>query len=237
MECVSLASLSQRFKNNTLYWYLKRKRRKKNCRNDGHSQYGQDLVAFELLGKPATGVFIDIGANDGITISNSLLFEEKGWQGICIEPHPSIFNKLQQNRHCHCVNACIADKDGWVDFLAVEGPANMLSGIYSFMDPHHKERIEKEISENGGDQELIKIEAITPATLLKRFSITEIDFLSVDTEGCELPILQTFNFEKNPAKVISVENGSRSASLFEFLSSREYSLHKCIGCDEIYTRK
>ena len=219
------------------YWYLKRKLRKKNCRNDGHSQYGQDQVVFDLLGKPKTGVFIDIGANDGLTISNSLLFEEKGWQGICIEPHPTIFNELENNRKCHCVNACIADKDGWVDFLAVEGPSHMLSGIYSFMDPHHRERIDEEIAENGGNKTIIKVEALTPATLLKRFSITEIDFLSVDTEGCEFPILQTFNFDENPASVISVENGSRSASLFKFLSFRGYSLHQCIGCDEVYIRK
>ena len=219
------------------YWYLKRKCRKKNCRNDGHSQYGQDQVALELLGKPKTGVFVDIGANDGLTFSNSLLFEEKGWQGICIEPHPTIFSELQNNRKCHCVNACITDKDGWVDFLAIEGPSHMLSGIYSFMDAHHRERIEKEIAEKGGNKKLIKVEALTPATLLKRFSIREIDFLSVDTEGCELPILQTFNFNENSVNVISVENGSRSASIFKFLSSRGYSLHKCIGCDEVYVRK
>ena len=105
------------------------------------------------------------------------------------------------------------------------------------MDPHHRERIDKEIAENGGNKTIIKVEALTPATLLKRFSITEIDFLSVDTEGCELPILQTFNFDENPASVISVENGSRSSSLFKFLSSRGYSLHKCIGCDEVYIKK
>ena len=219
------------------YWYLKRKLRKKNCRNDGYSQYGQDQIVFELLGKPKTGVFIDVGANDGLTFSNSFLFEEKGWQGICIEPHPTIFSELQNNRKCHCVNACIADKDGWVDFLAVEGPSHMLSGIYSFMDRHHRERIEKEIAEHGGNKTLIKVEALTPATLLKRYSIIGIDFLSVDTEGCELPILHTFNFDENSARVISVENGSRSASLFKFLSSRGYSLHKCIGCDELYIRR
>jgi len=219
------------------YWYLKRRFRKKNCRKDGHSQYGQDQVALELLREPQKGVFLDIVANDGLTISNSLLFEEKGWQGICIEPHPAIFNELQNNRKCHCVNACIADKDGWVDFLAVEGPSHMLSGIFSFMDPYHLERIEKEIAENGGCKKLIKVEALTPATLLKRYSITDIDFLSIDTEGCELPILQTFNFDENPASVISVENGSRSASLFKFLSSRGYSLHQCIGCDEVYIKK
>ena len=205
------------------YWYLKRKCRKKNCRNYGHSQYGQDRVALELLGKPNEGVFIDIGANDGLTFSNSLLFEEKGWKGICIEPHPTIFSELQNNRKCHCLNACIADEDGWVDFLAVEGPSHMLSGIYSFMDPNHRERIEKEIANNGGNKKIIKVEALTPATLLKRFSVTDIDFLSVDTEGCELPILKTFNFDENSARVISVENGSRSASLFKFLSSQGYS--------------
>ena len=73
--------------------------------------------------------------------------------------------------------------------------------------------------------------------MLERFGITQIDFLSVDTEGCELPILQSFNLTKFPAKVISVENGTRSPNVFRFLTSLNYRLKSCVGCDEIYTLK
>ena len=227
-----------KMKKSHLYWYLKRKRRKVNCRNGSYSQYGQDLVVLDLLENISSGVFIDIGANDGVTGSNTLLFEKKGWQGICVEPHPLIFKKLNNQRACHCVNACITDSDSIVDFLAVHGAANMLSGIESFMDQRHIERIDQEIAAEGGSTQRIEIEALSPSTLIDRFSLSKIDFLSVDTEGCELPILKSFLSENTipKPKVISVENGSRTSSLFDYLTSVGFILHKCVGCDEIYIR-
>lgn len=217
-----------------LHWFVQHKRRKANIRKGGYSQYGQDITVFELLGKPPQGVFLDIGANDGKTYSNSLLFQEKGWTGVCVEPHPIIFEALRENRNCELVNACIANKDGIVNFLVVDGPANMLSGILEFCDTHHKERIEKEMSQTGGNKRIIPIEALSPTTLCSRFNINQIDFLSIDTEGCELPILKSFDFEKTPVRMVSVENGSRSPAVFRYLTSKGFHLVKCIGCDEIY---
>jgi len=220
-----------------LHWFIQRKRRKSNIRSGGYSQYGQDITVSELLGSPSQGVFLDIGANDGRLLSNSLLFEERGWTGICVDPHPVVFESLKKNRTCHLVNACIAAKDGVVNFLAVEGPANMLSGILEFCDTHHMERIEKEIEQHGGTTKTVPIEALSPETLCTRFGIQQIDFLSIDTEGCELPILKSFDFEKVPVRVISVENGNRSPDIFRYLTSKGFHLVKCVGCDEIYQRK
>lgn len=220
-----------------LYWYVKRRCRKMNIRRDGYSQYGQDRTVFEVLGGPAAGVFLDIGANDGVTFSNSLLFEQHGWEGICVEPHPQSFAALANNRNCHLVNACVADQDGTVNFLVVEGPANMLSGIFEFMDERHLRRIDEEIGKVGGSKRLIEIEAISPQTLLKRFHIDRLDYLSIDTEGCELKILKTFDFEKVPARIIGIENGARTPELFRYLASIGYRLEKCVGCDELYLRE
>ena len=135
-----------------LYWYLKRKMRKSNIRTGVYSQYGQDSYALQLLQNPATGTFLDIGANDGVSLSNSLHFEELGWQGICVEPHPVIFQDLQEKRKCNLVNACISDRDELVDFIVVDGPSHMLSGISQFMDNGHKDRIDREIKQHGGSK-------------------------------------------------------------------------------------
>ena len=223
-------------KKSTLYWYFKRKRRKANIRLGSHSQYGQDLKVYNLLGKPNHGVFVDIGANDGISGSNSLYFEEIGWSGICVEPNPSIHKQLQEHRKCQCINACITDEDGETDFLAIEGPAHMLSGIEAFMDERHLQRIDRELKEKGGSKQSIRIEMISPKTLMNRCSIGKIDFLSVDTEGCELPILQTFHRAQAVINVVSVENGSRSPELFRHMNASGYQLECCVGCDEIYRK-
>ena len=107
--------------NSNAYWYFKRKGRQINIKKGSPSQYGQDQAAFELLGELKHGVFIDIGANDGITFSNSLLFGEMGWEGICVEPNPITFKELGECRNCHCLNACITDCDGSVDFFSGGG--------------------------------------------------------------------------------------------------------------------
>jgi FkbM family methyltransferase len=217
-----------------IYWYWKRKFRKANIRNDGYGQYGQDQVAYELLGKPQSGTFLDIGANDGVNFSNSLFFEKKGWSGICVEPHPVIFKILQKGRSCHLENACISDNDGTVNFLVVNGASNMLSGIDDFLDDRHRERIQSDIAINGGSTELIPIAALSPSSLLSKYGYKSIDFLSIDTEGCELEILKSFNLKKTAPRVISVENGTRSNSLFKYLTAQGYKLSQCVGCDEIY---
>lgn len=214
-------------------WYLKRKRRKANIRSGGHSQYGQDIVVWELLNKQSNGIFLDIGANDGKSLSNTLLFEEKGWSGICVEPNPSIFEKLKENRKCHLVNACIADTDGTVDFLSVEGPANMLSGILAFCDDHHLNRIDTDVKELGGTKQVLAIETLKPQTLLSRFGLEQIDFLSIDAEGADIVILSAFDFDVTPVHVITVEN-NRTPAVYDLLTRKGFRLMRCVGCDEIY---
>ena len=217
-----------------LHWAIKRKQRKRNIRSGGYSQYGQDVTVFDLLGKPAHGVFLDIGANDGRSFSNSLFFEERGWTGVCVEPHPAVFEALTRNRSGPMANACIADKDTVVNFLVVDGPGNMLSGIADFMDVHHMQRIERAIAQNGGSKRTVRIEALSPMTLCNRFNIQQVDYLSIDTEGCELNILKLFDFAKVPVRIIGVENGSRSSAICRYLTTQGYILVKCVGCDEIY---
>jgi FkbM family methyltransferase len=223
-----------KLKQTKLYWKLQRRLRKKNICKSGYGQYGQDAVAFQLLKDVKKGIFVDIGANDGVTFSNSLLFEEAGWSGICVEPHPIIFEALKEKRRCNLVNACISDENKMVDFLVVEGGANMLSGIMEFLDQRNLDRIDREIKDAGGNKKIIPIESISSTSLLNRFNYDHIDFLSVDTEGCELLILKSINLKKIPVTVISVENGSRSPEIFNYLNKIGYDLFKCVGCDEIY---
>lgn len=222
--------------NSVIYWYIKRKFRKLNVKPGIYSQYGHDKLVFELLGHELNGHFVDIGANDGVTFSNSLFFEEKGWSGICVEPHSAIFKELENRRNCKVLNACISDTNKYVTFYEVEGASHMLSGIKEFMDKRHFARIQREISGNGGAVSEVKIKAITPRSLLLNHNISKVDFLSLDIEGCELSILKFFNFNEITVSCISVENGSRSPAIFKHLTSNGFHLHSCIGCDEVYLR-
>lgn len=61
------------------------------------SQAGQDAWVHSIIGDG--GFFVDIGAHDGVTHSNSYALETyHGWSGICIEPDPDAYRQLGQNR-------------------------------------------------------------------------------------------------------------------------------------------
>ena len=60
-----------------------------------YSEYYQDRYVNRCFFKGKTsGFFVDIGAYDGVRISNSLYFEQLGWDGICFEPDPRQFADL-----------------------------------------------------------------------------------------------------------------------------------------------
>lgn len=203
--------------------------------SSGYGAGGQDLYVAQLLGKARNGTFVDIGANDGVTISNTLYFEkELGWNGLAIEPIPSTYEKLKQNRKCHTLNACISDTEGKAEFMEIEGQAEMLSGLVDKYDEQHIRRIDKTIKRIGGSKKTIEVECIKFSTALSRFNIKEIDFLSLDTEGGELDILKDIDFNAIPIKAISVENNYFTFEIMDYLDSFGFKHMGTIGIDEIY---
>ncbi len=124
-----------------------------------YSQHGQDkFLNEEIFQDKENGVFVDIGAHDGVSISNSYFFEKmKNWTGVCIEPIPSVFDKLKNSRKCHMVNCAISDKEGTADFICGTGYVEMLSGLKENYDERHLARANKEIEEYGGKIETVQV--------------------------------------------------------------------------------
>ena len=76
------------------------------------SQVGQDMwLAKHVLfaGTAGRGVFVEAGAADGVTGSNTLWLErERAWTGVCVEPHPETFQHLRRLRPgCVAVHAAV----------------------------------------------------------------------------------------------------------------------------------
>jgi hypothetical protein len=87
-----------------------------------YSQSQQDKFLYEKFFKDKKdGVFVEIGAYNGIVYSNTKFFEELGWSGICIEPIEDVFKELKKNRKAICIQGCISNKKGKSKFLRVKG--------------------------------------------------------------------------------------------------------------------
>lgn len=206
-----------------------------------HSQSNQDSFLYNHVFKDKkNGVFVDIGANDGITFSNTYFFEkEMGWTGICVEPIPEIFDKLRANRNCHCILGCISNKTGPIDFLVIQDSTyrnDMLSGIFEKFDPRQLAIIQRQIAQGNGTSKIIPVQSYSLTQLLLEHHIPNVDYLSIDTEGGELDILKSIDFSKVDIEIIDVENNFHSPDFQTFLESVGYKKIAILAQDEIYQK-
>jgi FkbM family methyltransferase len=201
------------------------------------SQVGQDRFLLEnfFRGKRG-GVFVDVGAYDGERYSNSLFYERTmGWSGLCIEPLPSAFEKLKACRRAICENVCVADYEGEADFVEADdvGPfEKMLSGLPSHFDPRHLERLDHA---RGKLTRKVKVEKLS--TLLQKHGISRIDYMSIDTEGAELPILRELDFERFPVSVLTVEDNWGDERLVRLMNEKGYEVYTRLEFDLVFKRR
>jgi FkbM family methyltransferase len=197
------------------------------------SQYGQDAFVLKWIGS-RQGVFVDIGAHDGISYSNSHLLEGMGWTGVCVEPNPDVFTTLSRNRKCKCVNAAIAAAAGRMRFTQATGYGEMLSGASGVVNDT---RIREAIAMHGGEVREIQVDAVTFSHLLLDMDSREIDYLSIDTEGLEFEILKTIDLTAIRVKIISIENNRDDDEVELYLRDRGYRLAAILGSDLMFAKK
>lgn len=199
------------------------------------SQFRQDEFIDKVIFRNRfNGVFIDVGAHDGISFSNTFYFEtNRKWKGICFEPNPEVFNKLEKNRLCQKVQCCIGQENSEVLFWQISGYSEMLSGIKGKFDNRHISRIDKELTNRGGELK----EIIVPMRMLSSFDLfvnNRINYLSIDTEGGEFDILKSIDFIQYEIDTITVENNYNDEGISRFLKGFGYVRLCKLGCDEIY---
>ena len=98
-----------------------------------------------MLGHKRGGFFVELGAGDGVDLSNTLALERHlDWGGICIEPSPQ-FQMLRRNRRCVCDPSCVGGGDGDVVTFLVDhkyGQHNHFSGIKELINCHQPQGLE-----------------------------------------------------------------------------------------------
>jgi len=197
-----------------------------------YSQYHQDKFVDIYFKKKYNGFFLDIGAHDGISFSNSYFLEKKrGWSGICIEPNPDVFVQLKKNRQSLNYNVCISDTEGSVVFRKIVGYSEMLSGILEFMDQKHIDRINDECVKYNSTFEDIKVESKNLNAILKSDNIRHIDYLSIDTEGAESKIIKSIDLDEINIEFLTVENNDSSDELRLYLKDKGYECIKSFTDD------
>jgi FkbM family methyltransferase len=167
---------------------------------------GLDRRMVDLL--PDSGVFLEVGANDGFYHSNTFHLEVvKSWKGILIEPLPSEFRICRLvRRRSYCVRAACVSRtfsDATIDLVDMDNVSIVLG---SQTVEEETERIER-----WGGGSVISVPARPISDIIDESGHSHVDFMSIDVEGAELELLAGLDLERHTPDWMLVETAHEPA--------------------------
>jgi FkbM family methyltransferase len=200
------------------------------------SQAGQDEVLDRVVFRGRRGgVFVEIGAFDGIIGSNTLFFEIfRGWSGLLIEASPRLHARAQRLRNTPCLQVAVAPESGYAEFLDVQRGYQQMGGLVTSLGENAKKMIE---ADSRTESEVIRVPTRPLADILADQGLFRIDYVSIDIEGGELAVLSTFPFDRFEIGAWSVEVAEASPQIARLMSDAGFRLLAHVGVDELYVHR
>jgi FkbM family methyltransferase len=199
------------------------------CRRNFYGSKGQDRWIVErVFASRRDGYFVEIGAADGRTHSNTYVLErDYNWNGVVIEANPDYIPELRRNRNCCCVHSCVDGQMREVDFFC-----------YGFMGGIISEDTDNALSRRGSliNKHLRRVVTMRttalPEILREAGAPPVIDYLSIDVEGAEYRILRDFPFDQFTFGAITVERPT--LAIHTILTAAGYILDRVYRYDGFY---
>jgi FkbM family methyltransferase len=200
------------------------------------SQAGETALLKTLVSKyEVSDWIIDVGANDGVSLSNSLPFINRGWHAILIEPAPAVFNKLIANHgrrsNVTCLQVACSDKPGEAElYFGSDGEEGFMSTLSSS---------ENEWFSTARSSASVKVRTETITNILRQCSApNQPGILSVDCEGMDYEALLGLDIQQFRPTIIVTEEyewePQKHAAKYALLINANYSLVQKIGCNTLW---
>jgi FkbM family methyltransferase len=162
-----------------------------------YAQNYEDILLARLF-PGSDGTYIDVGANHPVFHSVTKLFSDRGWSGINIEPSPGVFPVLEAARPRDInLNVGLSDREGSLTF-------------YETPEFHGWSTFHQELADHYRQHGVKILEHAVPVTTLaqvcERHVVGPIDFLKIDVEGLEGPVLDGADFTRFRPRVLVIEN-------------------------------
>lgn len=184
-----------------------------------YAQFGEDAVLLELFKGVTHGRYVDVGAHHPYRYSNTYLLYKKGWHGVNIDPNPhtvELFNKVRPDDKNICSGV---------------GHASVLT-YYRFSDPAVN-TFKKNEAEKWKRKSFLKFLGTTDVEVRPLSTLVDgpIDLLTIDAEGMDLEVLQSYDWKYYPNVIIIEGDESKP-----FLVQKGYRLHTVCGASNIFVR-
>ena len=164
-----------------------------------YSQNNEEQLILDYFGPVFKGTCLDLGANDGVTLSNTRACIERGWKGVMVDASTDMCEKLRRfDVEVH--NVAMGNTDGLLTFY--ESGEHLGKGDRSLVSTIVPAEMDRWTNETFTP---VTVECVTFATLLTRSAHKTFDLISIDIEGMDLDVLRQMDLTALGCKMLIVE--------------------------------
>jgi len=153
------------------------------------------------------GTFLDLGSNDGHTLSNVRALAKKGWRGVCVEASPTVYESLRllyDGTTVETFNVAVSDRDGLI--VLYEMGEHLGKGDRSLLSTTKWEETKRW---PGVEFRTVQVESVTVKTLVDWCIQKTFDLISIDCEGWDLDILRQMDLDALCCGCVVVEHNGK----------------------------
>jgi FkbM family methyltransferase len=196
-----------------------------------YSHHGEDEYLWNLFQGKKDGVFLDIGAGNGTTASVSYFFEQVGWTGVCVEPHPVLYLEcLRVRRQSRVLHVALSRRGSWgvSNFVVVLGEDTRSFLASSGKQLEHAKQEGKRLSQ-------LPVPLAFADVLIEGYT-EKLDFVNCDIGGNEVDVLDGLTLSKYQPRVLLIgdASGGEVRRVEDHCARAGYRLVQRLGYKEVY---
>ena len=167
---------------------------------------------------PARGFFVEVGAFHPVDFSQTYALEQRGWDGLLVEPIPAQADNLRRMRRARVVEvACGSpEQHGRTQTMSIAGALSSLR------------------ADQATSSQSVEVQVRTLDSVLAEANVDRIDFMSVDVEGVELDVLAGFSFDRYRPGLILLEDFAERLDKHRFMRGHGYKRVRRTGNNSWY---
>jgi FkbM family methyltransferase len=173
-----------------------------------YAQQGEDLIVeniLKMIGLKGPATYLDVGAYDPVFDSNTYALYRAGGHGVLVEPNPAKIPRLEKVRpRDKTLNAGVglSAEPTTGDYYLIAGPS---AGLLNTFSKEDAEELQRKSPGQKVIEKVIKMPLLNINTIMQEHLGGAPNFLSIDTEGMDLEILKTLDYDRLRPDVICVE--------------------------------
>jgi FkbM family methyltransferase len=198
----------------------------------GQSDPKEDYIASQVF-KDFIGTAIEVGAFDGVHLSNVKHFYDHGWRVVNFEPHPDNYAALCVNQPKAINKMFAVTNHRYPKTVAIQTtPGKPIVTGFDLPDWY----IESEVPGGRAGLETMWVKAVCLDAMLEHHKIDTVDYVSIDTDGTELEVLWGFNVGKYNPRLFIVEYNAEMTAINKYMGEWGYTLAHTNTVNAFYTR-